>query len=188
MTSTGTRTTAFTITDARHVGAKIGADLRLLNGYYGDPTMAKIDDYVEEVALLLKDGYLDNVSYGFRGVLTNEWKFRMRYTATRGGQLLNSPVGRLPATATVSGLSFYTYLIHSPSYMALSPSGRPRSTRLCRSFEAERRSQGRNQDRPETVMGIRVTVSVSAATSMRLSSGGQHERRRRSLPSSGCLA
>jgi hypothetical protein len=121
VTSTGTRTTLFTITDARQVGAKIGADLRLLNGYYSKPTLAKIDDYVEEVALLLKDGYLNNVSYGFRDALTNEWKFRLRYTATKGGELVNSPVGRLPATAIVSGLSFYTYLIHSPSYIALSP-------------------------------------------------------------------
>ena len=124
MTSTGTRTSTFTITDARHVGAKVGADLRLLNGYYGKPTLAKIDDYVEEVALLLKDGFLENVSYGFRDPSTNEWKLRIRYTATIGGQLLDSQVGKLPATTTVAGLPFYTYLIHSSSYLALSPERR----------------------------------------------------------------
>lgn len=37
MTGTGTKTAAFTITHARYVGAKIGADLRLLNGLYGNP-------------------------------------------------------------------------------------------------------------------------------------------------------
>jgi hypothetical protein len=121
MTSTGTRTSSFTITDARHVGAKIGADLRLLNGYYGRPTLAKIDDYVEEVALVLRDGYLDNVSYGFRDPSTNEWKLRLRYRATEGGQLLSSPVGKLPATATVAELAFHTFLIHSSTYLALSP-------------------------------------------------------------------
>jgi len=31
MTATATRTATFTITDARYVGAKVGADLRLLN-------------------------------------------------------------------------------------------------------------------------------------------------------------
>lgn len=121
MTGTGTRTSSFTITDARYIGAKIGADLRLLNGYYGRPTLGKIDDYVEEVALLLKDGYLNNVSYGFRDASTNEWKLRLRYTATAGGQLLNSPIGKLPATATVSGLNFYTYLIHSSTFLNLTP-------------------------------------------------------------------
>jgi len=61
MTATATRTIAFTVTDARYVGAKIGADLRLLNGLYGRPTLASIDDYAEEAALLLRDGYLGTI-------------------------------------------------------------------------------------------------------------------------------
>src|SRR4051812_33797447 len=57
MTSTGTRTASFTITDARYIGAKVGTDLRLLNNLYGRPPLADIDAYTEEVALLLRDGY-----------------------------------------------------------------------------------------------------------------------------------
>ena len=45
MTGTATRTAAFTITHARYVGAKIGADLRLLNGLYGKPPLAWVDDF-----------------------------------------------------------------------------------------------------------------------------------------------
>ena len=39
MTATATRTATFTITDARYVGAKVGADLRLLNILYGRPSL-----------------------------------------------------------------------------------------------------------------------------------------------------
>jgi hypothetical protein len=121
MTGTGTRTATFTITDARYVGAKIGADLLLLNNLYGRPSQTDIDDYVEEAALLLRDGYLGTVDYGFRDTATNSWKLRLRYTATRGGYLLNDFPGKLPTGATVSGYRFYSYLTYSVTYLALTP-------------------------------------------------------------------
>jgi hypothetical protein len=119
MTSSGTRTASFTITDARYIGAKVGTDLRLLNNLYGRPALADIDDYAEEVALLLRDGYLDTVSYGFMDLATNEWKLRLRYTATVGGQLVDSKPGSLPTAAAVSSYSFYSYLTYSRKYVDL---------------------------------------------------------------------
>jgi hypothetical protein len=120
MTSTGTRTATFTITEARYVGAKIGTDLRLLNSLYGAPSLARIDKFTEEAALLLRDGYLGTVSYGFRDGTTNEWKLRLRYTATTGGYLTDSRAGSLPATASVDGYNFYSYLTYSSKFLALS--------------------------------------------------------------------
>ena len=122
MTATATRTAAFTVTDARYVGAKIGADLRLLNALYGRPSLASIDDFAEEAALLLRDGYLRTVDYGFLGDTANEWKLRLRYTATAGGQLLDSRPGSLPTAAAVAGRDFCSYLIYSGAYHALSAS------------------------------------------------------------------
>lgn len=119
MTISATRTAAFTITDARYVGAKIGADLRLLHDLYGRPDLARIDDFVEEAALLLKDGYLKTVDYGFKDS-SNAWKLRLRYTATAGGQLLNCRPGSLPTTVAVAGRSFCSYLIYSPAFHNLS--------------------------------------------------------------------
>jgi hypothetical protein len=120
MTATGTRTAAFTITDARYVGAKIGANLRLLNALYGRPDLASIDNFVEEAALLLRDGYLRAVDYGFRDDTVNAWKLRLRYTATAGGALLDSRPGSLPTTAAVAGREFCSYLTYSAAYHALS--------------------------------------------------------------------
>lgn len=120
MTISATRDTTFTITDARYVGAKIGADLRLLNSLYGRPPLASIDDYAEEVALLLRDGYLNTVDYGFKDHDANSWKLRLRYTATAGGHLMDSRPGSLPTSLSVAGYPFYSYLIYSAKYLALS--------------------------------------------------------------------
>ena len=119
MTATATKTGTFTITDARYVGAKIGADLRLLNILYGHPSLATIGDFAEEAALLLRDGYLGTVDYGFRDMATNSWKLRLRYTATTGGHLLNDHPGKLPTGAAVAGYPFCSYLTYSSAFHAL---------------------------------------------------------------------
>jgi hypothetical protein len=119
MTSTGTRTASFTITEARYVGAKIGTDLRLLHGLFGRPALPWIDRYAEEAALLLRDGYLGTVSYGFRNVSTNEWKLRLLYTATIGGHLLDSRPGSIPPSASIDGCSFFSYLTYSRAFVNL---------------------------------------------------------------------
>jgi hypothetical protein len=125
MSTTVTRTAAFTITEARYVGAKIGTDLRLLHNLYGAPALARIDAFVEEAALLLRDGYLGTVSYGFRNPSSNEWKLRLRYTATVGGQLVDTRPGSLPSAA-VAGCSFYSYLSYSTKFLNLSSADQTR--------------------------------------------------------------
>jgi hypothetical protein len=124
MTYSTTRSASdsFTITDARHVGAKVGADLRLLANYYGKPALDSIDAYTEEIALLLRDGFLDTVDFGFRQRDTNAWKLRLRYTATLGGHLLDDRPGSFPATIAVAGLPFYSFLTYSTKFSQLSTS------------------------------------------------------------------
>ncbi len=117
MTYSATRSASFTITDARHVASKIGADLRNLNTVYGKPPLTSIDDYVEEVALLLRDGYLNTVDFGFKS--GDVWKLRLRYTATIGGSLRDDNPGRLPYDAPVAGVPFYSYLTYSSPFNAL---------------------------------------------------------------------
>jgi hypothetical protein len=119
MTATATKTATFTITDARYVGAKIGADLRLLNNLYGRPSLASIGDFSEEAALLLRDGYLGTVDYGFADTAADSWKLRLRYTATAGGYLLDDRPGKLPTEAAVATYSFSSYLTYSASFHAL---------------------------------------------------------------------
>ena len=124
MTISATRSASFTITEARYVGAKIGADLRLLNTLYGRPLLSDIDDYAEEAAVLLRDGYLNTVDYGFKDHATNAWKLRLRYTATIGGQLTDSRPGALPTSLALAGCHFYSYLTRSTKYDLLSAAER----------------------------------------------------------------
>jgi len=118
MTTSMTTSTTFTITEARYVGAKVGADLRRLNTTYGRPALKNIEDYAEEVALLLKAGYLGTIDYGFKS--GDVWKLRLRYTATSGGNLVDNRPGSLPSTFDIAGLDFYSYLTHSAAWDRLS--------------------------------------------------------------------
>lgn len=121
MTASLTRSASFTLTEARYVGAKVGADLRMLHNLYGKPNLDDIDPYVEEIALLLRDGYLNTVDFGFRKDSGNAWKLRLRYTATIGGYLTDNRPGSLPTSAAVAGLPFYSYLTYSSKFHQLPP-------------------------------------------------------------------
>lgn len=61
-----TETSTFTITNARHMAAKVATDLKRLQRLYGKPYDHDITNYEIEVIELLKGGYLKNVTYGFR--------------------------------------------------------------------------------------------------------------------------
>ena len=110
---------SFTISDARYVGGRVAADLRLLYNLYGDPSHERIDKFAEEVALLLRDGYLDTVDYGFRDAATNAWKFRLRYKATVGGQLIDSRPGSFPDPVDLAGYDFHSFLSYSDAFWKL---------------------------------------------------------------------
>jgi hypothetical protein len=75
-----------------------------------------IDNYVEEVALLLGKGYLGTVDHGFRDTNARVWKLRLRYRATIGGQLVDAHPGGVPRSANVTGLSVYSYLTYSNTF------------------------------------------------------------------------
>ncbi len=119
---------SFTITQARYIGAKVGADLRMLANLYGKPSLDNIDDYVEEVALLLRDGYLGTVDFGFKQTNSNAWRLRLRYTATTGGHLVDSRPGSFPSSAAVAGMPFYSFLHYSTKFLLLAAGERQRIT------------------------------------------------------------
>jgi hypothetical protein len=119
MSYSTTRTATFTITSARYLTSKIAADLRSMSRFYGKPDLADIDDYAEEAALLLRDGYLDRVDYGLRrrdAYGQWDWVLRLRYVATTAGTLQDANPGGVPANADTTGASWYSYLIKSATF------------------------------------------------------------------------
>lgn len=117
MTQSYVTSSTFTITDARYVAAKMGADLRGLYTRYNKPNADAIEDYIEEVAQCLKHGYLSTVDFGFKH--DDQWRLRLRYTATVGGQLTDSSPGRLPAAVQLANCTFHSYMSWSASFLAL---------------------------------------------------------------------
>ena len=125
MSMTSTRTSTFTIANARYVTSKIKADLKLLQRAYDAPTDADIEAYGEEAALLLKDGYLGTVIYGH--LRNGSWVVALRYTAQPNGTLAaDDRAGGIPRGVDISGARFYSYLTYSTKWDALSTSERDR--------------------------------------------------------------
>lgn len=120
--NTVTETATFTVTHARHMAAKVAADLRRMQRYYGYPSDHNIFEYEAEVVELLKYGYLGTVQYGFR----KDGQFippTLRYTSN---QLANDNTpdddpGRVPAGCDITGGVFCSYLTHSSTWEKLTP-------------------------------------------------------------------
>jgi hypothetical protein len=117
-----TYTSTFTITEARYIASKLGADLRNLYARYGRPSPDKIPKFVEETAQYLKAGYLDYVDFGFKN--GDEWKLRLRYTAVAGGQLRDDVPGGLPTAYDVAPYHFYSFLRQNSAFDALTAEAR----------------------------------------------------------------
>lgn len=121
MSATFTSTKTFTITHARYITSKVAADLRQLQLFYGSPSDERIAAFAEEAAILLRDGYLERVDYGFKRIDaygTERWVLLLRYTA-RNGILTDDHAGRVPPGVDVTGTRFSSFLAHSTKFLAL---------------------------------------------------------------------
>ena len=114
---TVTETTAFTITHARHLAAKIATDLKRMQRFYGHPSDADIDAYEAEVIALLKAGYLGRVWYGFKR--DGSWvEPTIQYTARdlQEDAGTDDDPGRIRPGADISGASFHSFLTYSAAW------------------------------------------------------------------------
>jgi len=112
--------TSFTITHARHMAAKVAADLKRMQRHYGKPSDANIATYEEEVVQLLKAGYLGTVSYGY--MRDGDWiEPTLRYTAKDllGTSGSDDDPGKIKPWADINGASFYSFLTYSPAWDTL---------------------------------------------------------------------
>lgn len=120
---TVTETITFTVTHARHIAAKVATDLKRLQRFYGKPSNINIADYETEIIALLKEGFLETVTYGFRR--DGNWiEPTLRYTDLdlAGASANDDDPGRVRPGVNTSGASFYSYLTYSPAWDRLSSS------------------------------------------------------------------
>ena len=110
-------TQTFTVTHARHMAAKVAADLKRMQRFYGSPSDTSISNFETEVTELLKAGYLGAVTYDFQK--NGNWvEPTLRYTARdlAGAAANDDDPGRVRPGANVSGASFGSYLAYSPAW------------------------------------------------------------------------
>lgn len=133
MTTTYTTEYTFTRTNAKHIASKVAADLKLMQIFYNKPTDSEIDNFIEElVILLLGDGvhgYLESVDYGFRR--NNEWLLVVSYSADYGGDVSRDDrSGGIPFGKDTSGASLYSYLRMNTHFWNLPKAERDRILEL----------------------------------------------------------
>lgn len=121
MTYSYSITEAFTRTHARHIAAKVATDLKRMQRFYGQPHDNWIAAFEAEAIEFLKEGLLDNVSYGFWR--NGNWiEPTLTYTARdlMGIAANDDDPGRVRPGAQISGASFHSYLTYSHKWDQLS--------------------------------------------------------------------
>lgn len=121
---TATETKTFTLTHAKHLAAKVTADLKRLQRLYGNISDDRIVQFEGEATELLRQGYLGTVTYGFKR--DGNWiEPTLRYTAQElaNGDTDDDP-GRVRPSANIEGATFYSYLTYSAAWDALSATQR----------------------------------------------------------------
>ena len=124
-----------TITHAKNIAAKIAADLSRLRRLVGTntPTYERIRKYEQEATILLRDGYLGEVEYGFHE--NGRWKLAIKYEAWYGPYgpcLIESDPGGIQFGDNVASsrfLPFKSFLTYSAEWRKLSPDERQRYKR-----------------------------------------------------------
>jgi hypothetical protein len=126
MTQTYTTTSTFTTSDARRVGGKVAADLRQMQQEYGSPSDQQIESYLGELLMLLSDGYLDTVMFGFKR--DGSWlPATLRYTALSLGTTGDGDrSGTVKRGVETAGAHFTSYLSYSQKWRNLSEEARAR--------------------------------------------------------------
>lgn len=101
---------------ARHIAAKVSADLKRLQRLYGtdSPSDKEIDAYEDEMQKLLGAGYLGTVTYGYKR--NDKWIVALKYKAI-GGEVVSSDSGGI---RDISNSRFTSFLSYSSRWIDLS--------------------------------------------------------------------
>ena len=122
---TVSETETFTVTHARHMAAKVAADLKRMQRFYGSPSDSWIAHYEAEITLFMKGGYLGVATYGYKR--DGKWiEPTLRYTARdlAGSAANDDDPGRVPVGANIVGGGFATYLTYTAAWDSLTDAQR----------------------------------------------------------------
>ena len=123
MTFSLTTSSTFTKTHADYIASKVATDLQQIQAFYDHPSNQQINDYIDELVILLLNGCLKMVEYGF--VKDSGWVLVARYSArfeTIGA--IDERPGRIPANANVAGATWASFLEYNSRWSQMSEAER----------------------------------------------------------------
>lgn len=122
--STRTEASTFTLTHAKQLASKVTSDLQLCSTYYGSPSESELDNYEEELTLLLHYGYVEKYEFGFQK--DNKRVVSWLYTVDPSGNLTTSDdrPGKVFSKAKIDGCRYFNFLTYSQKWLGLSKSER----------------------------------------------------------------
>lgn len=115
-----TESATFTVTHARHMAAKVATDLKRMQRFYGSPRDAEIAEFETEATEMIKAGYVETVTYGFKR--NGNWiEPTLRYIARDlfGTSANDDDPGRVRPGADVSSATFYSYMTYTSEWFQL---------------------------------------------------------------------
>lgn len=124
MSTSYTSSETFTLTHAKYLGSKVATDLkRLQRMNKGRPDDVSIAEYEEEFIELMRNGYLETVTYGFKR--NGAWTAAaIRYRVDNGSVSTDDDPGKIKANLDIDGAHFSSYLIYAQKWWNLTQAQR----------------------------------------------------------------
>jgi hypothetical protein len=114
-----TTTESFTRTHARKLAAKVAADMHQCLRFYGHPTETQIENYQQELVVLLHGGYIKSYEFGYK-TKDERRVVSWHYTVSPSGDLEGGRSGGLYPSADISDAVSFNFLTYSSEWFALS--------------------------------------------------------------------
>jgi hypothetical protein len=114
---TATETKTFTLTHAKHLAAKVTADLKRLQRLYGDVSDERIAQFEGGTSCCVRAARNRHLWFSAR----DKWiEPTLRYTASElAGSSTDDDPGRVSPGRNISGAQFHSYLTYSTAWDAL---------------------------------------------------------------------
>jgi hypothetical protein len=118
-TMTRTASESFTLTHAKYLASKVTTDMLRCQQSYREPSNDAINNYGTELALLLRDDYVESYEFGFRRESKRilSWSYTIDVTGLTSA---DDRPGRIVTGVDVSTASFFNYLTYSAKWGNLS--------------------------------------------------------------------
>jgi hypothetical protein len=109
----------FTETHAAHHAGRITTDLRHCFHEYGSPAEHMLDQYLEELKILLSQHLVSFYHFGFERNSIPVWSLQYEITQHGDVSIESDVAGGIPRSLNVLGASFFNFLTYSTNWYAL---------------------------------------------------------------------